>query len=396
MGPVDSLIGKDSPKERALPACYLRIRLLPKDLLARKVIAWYRNEGRRLPWRMTKSPYRIWVSEVMLQQTRVTFAIPYYQRFLDAFPTVRRLAEADLEEVLKQWEGMGYYARARNLHRSAKMVRERYEGSIPDNMEELLSLPGIGRSTAGAILSLAYGRKIPILDANIQRLLCRLSAVQEDPQKSHAKRLLWDLMERLLPEKDTRLFNQGLMDIGALFCLPRSPRCRNCPLSSLCLAFARGIQDRIPPLKKARPLPLRERAVAIIWRKGDLLIHHRPSSGLLGGLWEFPGAYVDRAGSAFRLLSRMFEQECGLLIQVKEEIFSFLHEYTHFKEIIRVFSGDYQQGKDSLAEGFRWVRLEEIEQLPLSASHRRIAQEVSRLGGGQRTRTQMLPFQGGG
>jgi A/G-specific adenine glycosylase len=276
------------------------------------------------------------------------------------------------------------------------MVRERYQGSIPDNLEELLSLPGIGRSTAGAILSLAHGKKTPILDANIQRLLCRLSAVQEDPQKSHAKRLLWDLMERLLPEKETRLFNQGLMDIGALFCLPRSPRCRNCPLSSLCLAFARGIQDRIPPLKKARPLPLRERAVAIIWRKGDLLIHHRPSSGLLGGLWEFPGAYVDGAGSAFRLLSRMFEQECGLLIQVKEEMFSFLHEYTHFKEMIRVFSGDYQQGKDSLAEGFRWVRLEEIEQLPLSASHRCIAQKVSRLGGGQRTRTQMLPFQGGG
>ena len=366
-----------------------------KDLLARKVIAWYRKEGRRLPWRTTRSPYRIWVSEVMLQQTRVASAIPYYERFLDAFPTVSRLAEADLQEVLKQWEGMGYYARARNLHRSARMIRERYEGSIPDNMEDLLSLPGIGRSTAGAILSLAHGRKTPILDANIQRLLCRLSAVQEDPQKSHTKRLLWDLMERLLPEKETRLFNQGLMDIGALFCLPRSPRCRDCPLSSLCQAFARGVQHRVPPLKKARPRPVRERGIAIIWWKEGLLLHHRPSIGLLGGLWEFPGVHLDGAGSAFHLLPRMLERECGLSIHLKAEIFSCLHEYTHFKELIRVFSGDCQQGRNLFSEAFRWVPPEEIEQLALSASHRRIAREVNRMEGGQGTRTQMLVFQGG-
>lgn len=366
-----------------------------KDLLARTVIAWYRKEGRKLPWRMTKSPYRIWVSEVMLQQTRVASAIPYYERFLNAFPTVKRLAEADLQEVLKQWEGMGYYARARNLHQSARMVMERYEGSIPDNMEDLLSLPGVGRSTAGAILSLAHGRRTPILDANIQRLLCRLSVVQGDPQKSHTKHLLWDLMERLLPEEQTRPFNQGLMDIGALFCLPRNPRCQNCPLSSLCLAFATGVQDRIPPLKKARPLPLRERGVAILWWKGDLLIHHRPSIGFLGGLWEFPGVHLDGAGSVFHLLPRMLKRECGLSIHLKGEIFSFLHEYTHFKEMIRVFSGDCQQGKNLFSEGFRWVQPEEIEQLPLSASHRRIAQEVSRMGDQKGTPPSMLPLEGG-
>jgi len=365
-----------------------------KALLARTVIAWYRKEGRALPWRMTRNPYRIWVSEVMLQQTRVASVIPYYRRFLHAFPTMRRLAEADLQEVLKLWEGMGYYARARNLHRSAEIIMSRYGGSVPDNTKDLLSLPGIGRSTAGAILSLAYDKQAPVLDANIQRLLSRLGAVESDLGKSYGKHFLWDLMESLLPGKKTRVFNQALMDMGALVCTPKTPHCRVCPLSSLCRAFKMGIQEQIPPSKKTPPRPVLERAVAVIWGKKGLLIHHRPSNGLLGSLWEFPGIYLNQEGSVFHLLSHMMERECGLLIQLRGEIFSFFHEYTHFKERIRVFSGDCLQGR-LLSQDFRWVQPEEIERFPLPASHRRIAQTVIRTVDGRRTLSQAISHEGG-
>lgn len=202
-------------------------------------------------------------------------------------------------------------------------------------------------------------------------------------------------MERLLPQKETKRFNQGLMDIGALLCTPRNPRCHDCPLSSLCLAFERGIQHRIPPLKKAHPLPCRERAVAVIRGKESLLIHRRPSQGLLGGLWEFPGLHLHDTGSVSRLLPRMLERECGLCIQLQAEIFSFFHEYTHFKERIRVFLADCPQAKDLSSKDFRWVGLEEIEQFPLPASHRRIAQVLSEMGDRKWTRSQSFMREGG-
>ena len=348
-----------------------------KRLFARKVLSWYRTNGRRLPWRNVRDPYRIWVSEVMLQQTQVASAIRYYERFLQAFPSVTHLAEADLQEVLKQWEGMGYYARARNLHQSARLIMERHKGLVPDQMGDLLSLPGIGRSTAGAILSIAFNQQAPILDGNVQRLLCRIYAVREDPRQARVSRLLWQLSEGILPERQAGPLNQGLMDIGALVCTPKTPSCPGCPLPSFCQAFHLNAQDRIPQPRRALPLPHREKAVAVIWWEGRVLLCRRPSPGLLGGLWEFPGWHLEGTAPARPLLSQKLAEECGLSVELEEEILSFLHAYTHFREGIQVFHGRCRKpGRASRAD-LQWVRTEELERYPLSASQRRIADFVN-------------------
>ncbi len=348
------------------------------------VLDWYHGNGRRLPWRTTKDPYRIWVSEIMLQQTRVTTALAFYEQFIHTFPSVRDLAEADQHAVLKQWEGMGYYARARNLHRSAQLIMIRHGGMVPQRMEDLLSLPGIGRSTAGAILTFAYGERAPILDGNIRRLLCRLYALQAGPTQPEAAHLLWQLAETILPDQETGPFNQGLMDIGALLCLPKKPHCRECPLSSLCRAFLMGLQDRIPPPKKRPPLPCHNRAVGIIWSDGRLLIRLRSSDGLLGGLWEFPSLRTKDIQRPFQMLPEWLRQEYGLPVKLEEEVLCFLHTYTHFQEMIRVISGRCQNGRGKLSQDLRWVWPQELEEYAMPASDRRIAEMLNEQTWGKR------------
>jgi len=338
---------------------------------------WYHRNGRELPWRSTKDPYKIWVSEIMLQQTRVETVLAYYVRFIHAFPSLRDLAQASQHAVLKQWEGMGYYARARNLHRSAQLIMIRHNGAIPHRMEDLISLPGIGRSTAGAILSFAYGERASILDGNIRRLLCRLYALQADPAQSETAQLLWQLAGAILPDLDTGPFNQGLMDIGALFCLPKKPHCQECPLPSVCRAFLTETQDRIPPPKKGRSLPRHNRAVGIIWMDGRLLIRLRSSEGLLGGLWEFPSLRRKDIRRPFQMLPQWLSQEYGLTIDLQEEILHFLHTYTHFQEMIRVISGRCRNGGGKLSEDLRWVWPQDLDEYAMPASDRRIAEMLN-------------------
>ena len=257
--------------------------------IATHLLRWYRKKGRDLPWRRTSDPYAIWVSEIMLQQTQVATVIPYYEKFMATFPTTSDLTHAPLGAVLKVWEGLGYYARARNLQKAARIISDQYDGKMPEDIEALTSLPGIGRSTAGAIISIAYGKKAPILDGNVRRVICRLFAIRQNPSLAPVQKKLWNISESLVPEKNPRCFNQALMDLGAMICTPKNPDCTACCLRSLCLAYSKGLQKTLPVKSPGRKVPHYHIAAGVIWRGGKILITQRPAEGLLGGLWEFPG-----------------------------------------------------------------------------------------------------------
>lgn len=267
---------------------------------AELLLAWFRRHGRHdLPWQLEPSPYRVWVSEIMLQQTQVATVIPYYERFLGRFPDLIALAAASLDEVLRHWSGLGYYARARHLHQAAQRLLERYQGRFPEDLAALQELPGIGRSTAGAILSLGMGRRAPILDGNVKRVLCRCFAVPGWPGGAATQRVLWELTEGLLPKAAFGAYNQALMDLGAGVCRRTQPRCGDCPVRSLCAAYREGAQDRFPEPPPRRGKPVREAYWLLVQEPGSrLLLERRPPTGIWGGLWSLPecapGADIER------------------------------------------------------------------------------------------------------
>jgi len=249
---------------------------------ARKLIAWQRAHGRHgLPWQGTRDPYRIWLAEIMLQQTQVAAVIPYYRRFLREFPTVQALARAKLDRILRLWSGLGYYARARNLHRAAHLVVRRFNGTFPENARCLEQLPGIGRSTAAAIAVFAFGRREAILDGNARRVLARRFGVEEPAR-------LWALAEKLLPRRGIEAYTQGLMDLGATVCLRRAPRCEDCPVARACVARREGRADDLPARKKKRPLAQRTATWLVLLHERQVLLERRPPRGVWGGLWCFP------------------------------------------------------------------------------------------------------------
>ncbi len=256
---------------------------------AEALVAWYLENARDLPWRGTSDPYRIWVSEVMLQQTRVATVIPFYHRFLARFPSLRALADADLDDVLAAWAGLGYYRRARALHAGARSLAPGFE--MPDTVAGLLGVPGIGPYTAGAIASMAYGLDAPIVDGNVIRVLCRQFGLHGDPYAAPLKAELWALSEQLLPAGQASDFNQGLMELGALLCTPRGPRCHVCPVADTCVARAEGLEEELPQRRVRGPRKVLRLAVAIVRSpSGGVLVRRRPADGLFGGMWEFPSA----------------------------------------------------------------------------------------------------------
>lgn len=272
------------------------------DRVRRGLRAWYAGGHRDLPWRRDRDPYRVLVSEMMLVQTTVAAVIPYFERFLAQFPTVEALANADEAEVLKAWEGLGYYRRARQLHAAAKVIAGQHAGLVPDDLEALLALPGIGRYIAGAVLSFAFDRPAPIVEANTQRVLARLLAWTEDLAKPQTQKRLWTAADRLVPEVEPGEFNQAFMELGATVCTVREPRCLVCPIAAECLARAEGIQDSLP-IKTPKPPPLEGiEATAIVRRSGCLLMVQRGPSRLWEGFWEFPTIHIagsDPAGRSF-------------------------------------------------------------------------------------------------
>ncbi len=253
----------------------------------KNLLAWYKKNARQLPWRQTKNPYAIWVSEIMLQQTQVKTVIPYYERWLKRFPTLKHLAEADLHDVLRQWAGLGYYRRARMLHQAAQYIQKNFNGKIPPTAQELQKIPGIGRYTAGAIASIAYDEKVPILDGNVIRILTRIFAIADDIGSAKTIKKLWVFAEKILPHKNLGDFNQALMELGATVCLPQNPACLLCPVSSLCKA---GKKDpEIFPVKKQKEILEKLETAALILRKnGMILLQRQAEKERWGGLWMFP------------------------------------------------------------------------------------------------------------
>jgi A/G-specific adenine glycosylase len=334
-------------------------------LLTREALDWYANAGRDLPWRHSCDPYAIWVSEIMLQQTQVKTVIPYYHRWLAQFPTVEHLALADLQQVLKAWEGLGYYSRARNLHRAAQEIMQYHHGVFPTQLEDVLALPGIGRTTAGGILSAAFNQPVAILDGNVKRVLARLVALPVPPTK--ATKQLWQLSEALLDREHPREFNQALMDLGATVCTPKNPDCNSCPWIPHCQAYNLGIQSQLPMRETSSPLPHKTIGVAVIWNEqGQILIDRRRAQGLLGGLWEFPGGKIELGETIEECIKREIKEELGIEIEVGDRLISIDHAYSHFRVTLNVHHCRHLTGVPQPIEcdEVRWVTLDELDEFP--------------------------------
>lgn len=329
-----------------------------------------------MPWRKTRDPYKIWISEIMLQQTQVTTVIGYYQRFIAAFPTVQYLASAEMGQVMKVWEGLGYYGRARNLHRAARKVMERFGGQIPDNENDLSSLPGIGRYTTGAILSIAFEKPVPVLDGNIIRLLSRIFHVTENIDQIETKKALWSLSKQVLPQRKVRDFNQGLMELGAIICKPKHPLCGECPLADVCEANRLSIQTELPVRSPKKKIPHYDVTAGIIWKKDKFLITLRPPKGLLGGLWEFPGGKRKEGESLKNCLKREIREELNIDIKVNDLLISVKHAYTHFRITLHVFDCQYIGGTIRLrgCDDYRWITSAELDDFAFPGADRKVIQ----------------------
>jgi len=339
------------------------------------LLRWYRGHRRTLPWRESRDPYRIWISEVILQQTRIDQGLPYFERFLAAYPDVETLAAASLDEVLKVWEGLGYYARARNLHRAARAIVEHHDGRVPDTMEEISKLPGVGPYTAAAVLSIAYDRDHPVVDGNVIRVLCRLFEIREDPRNTATKRELLRIAERLLPEGEASDFNQAIMELGSLVCTPRNPRCPECPVNAFCRAY--GLEDpSILPVKTPKPRRPHYDVTAGIIRgeDGRILLAQRPASGLLGGLWEFPGGKQESGESLEECLKRELREELRIEVRVDERLASVNHAYSHFAITLHGFACTHLSGEPQAigCADWRWIRPAELENFALPRADRKL------------------------
>jgi A/G-specific adenine glycosylase len=343
-----------------------------------KLLAWYKENARDLPWRRTRDPYAIWVSEIMLQQTRVDTVIPYYLRWLEEFPTLQTLSEAKEDQVLKIWEGLGYYRRALNLLAAARIVAENNPNTLPENLTALKDLPGIGPYTAGAILSIAFDKPAPILDGNLRRVFTRLFNINSPIQTTATEKYLWEISETLLPESSPGDFNQAMMELGALVCTPKNPRCSACPLAVECLANQLGIQEDLPVRKEKKSLPHLQVTAAVIPREGNVLLAKRPPGGLLGGLWEFPGGKQEKGETLQETLTREIMEELNLEVEIGPRLGEYQHAYTHYKVTLyafhcRMISEDLRLNYHS---DYGWIPLDELENYPMGKMDRQIAKQL--------------------
>ena len=341
--------------------------------IADLLLPWYAENQRTLPWRNHPDPYAVWVSEIMLQQTRVETVIAYFRRWMSAFPSVADLAQADEREVLALWEGLGYYSRARNLHRAAKVLVDDYAGKLPETPKDLLKLPGIGRYTAAAIASMAFGKDAAALDGNIRRVYARLFDVAALLGKSETEKIFWSLANEHLPRGSAGDYNQALMDLGATICTPRNPRCDSCPLREICRSYALGNQAERPLRKKKGKTPHYRHAAAVILQGGRVLLAKRPAEGLLGGMWEFPNGRVE--GDSAEGLAAVIFAGYQVQIHVREPLCTVVHAYTHFKITEDAYFCTLLESSEK--ENLRWVAVDDLQNFPMGKVDREIANRLS-------------------
>ena len=351
-----------------------------RKLFRRRLLAWYRRHGRDLPWRGSRDPYRIWVSEIMLQQTQVETVKPYFARFLAEFPTIEALAQADADRVLRHWEGLGYYRRARQLHQAAKRIVADHAGVFPRQPQAVGQLPGIGRYTAGAILSIAFDAREPILEANTVRLFSRLLAFRGDTPSTEGQRLLWAMAEALLPRRHPGRFNQALMDLGSEVCTGRTPQCGECPVAVLCLARQAGLEAEIPTPKRKPVIESRHEVALVVRRRGRVLLLRRPEGERWAGLWDFPRYLVSAehpAGLAQELADHVRHQ-LGITIEVGDQVATLRHGVTRFRITLDCYEARYRSTDGTAAAASsvetRWLRPEELAHYPLSTTGRKLCQ----------------------
>lgn len=371
-----------SPTKSSPPAPAGRCNPRPSPRLpslSRLLLHWYKENPRSLPWRGQPDPYAVWVSEIMAQQTRLETIIPYYQRWLARFPTIAALAAAPQQEVLALWEGLGYYSRARNLHAAAQEVVRNHGGQLPADVRALRRLPGIGRYSAGAIASLAFGLDEPVVDGNVKRVLSRVFDIDAAVDSAAGERQLWTLATDHLPPGEAADYNQALMDLGARVCRPRNPRCEDCPLQHECRARARGNQHERPVTRPKTAIPHHTVVAAVLRRRGRTLLAQRPAGGLLGGLWEFPGGKVESGKTLPAALQRELHEELGVAVRVADEIGVFKHAYSHYRVTLHAFECTLVDGtpRPLVAQALRWVRPVELADYPMGKLDRQIARTIA-------------------
>ena len=349
---------------------------MPK--IAQQLLKWYQQHARSLPWRDDPAPYRVWVSEIMLQQTRVETVRAYFERWMAQFPDLESLAAADEQEVLQIWEGLGYYSRARNLHRAARMVVNELNGKIPADRQTLESLPGIGPYTAGAIASIAFGQDEAALDGNIRRVYARLFNIEQPLRERNTEKQLWVIARQQLPTGQAGDYNQALMDLGATLCTPRNPNCTTCPLINLCEAYSLDLQEQRPVKSLRKPVPHYIVAAAVIHRDQLVLIAKRPPNGLLGGLWEFPGGKQEDGESLPEALKREIIEELATEIEVGEQLGVYKHAYTHFKVTLHAFHCRLTGPEPTALEAtaLRWTPIPALGDFPMGKLDRMISQDL--------------------
>lgn len=339
-----------------------------------KVVQWYFTKGRtHLPWQQDKTPYRVWISEIMLQQTQVATVIPYYQRFMQSFPTITDLANAEEDKVLHHWTGLGYYARARNLHKAAKIVRDDYKGDFPINIDDVIALPGIGRSTAGAILSLSLNQHHPILDGNVKRVLARHYMVAGYPGLAAFEKQLWQLSEQLTPSEHVAGFNQAMMDLGAMICTRSKPSCTQCPLQDDCQAFFHEKQTEFPSKKPKKTKPEKKTIMVMLIHHNSVLMYKRPPSGIWGGLWSF--YEIEQENQLPDLLDKL-----GLLLKSKQPFAEFRHTFSHFHLDIFPLMVEIEH-KDTIINDNNeqlWYHLEQGASIGMAASSKTLLSLVKK------------------
>lgn len=346
--------------------------------LRRVLLRWYEKTRRDLPWRSTNDPYHILVVEYMSQQTRLDRVLHYYERFLKQFPSVQALANASTRRLLKAWEGLGYYRRARNLRAAARQIVREFGGQVPAHYDTLLTLPGCGPYTAAAVASIAFNQPVPVLDGNVIRVLCRLFGIEDDPRQPMTRERLRTLAGELMSKKQARLFNQALMELGALVCTPRSPQCHACCWSWACAARRLPVPTALPVKAPRRTVPHYEIVVGVVWKDGRVLIAQRQPEGLLGGFWEFPGGKRRPTESLRRGCAREIQEEVGIRVRVGRQLMIINHAYSHFRITMHVFECRYLSGEPRPLAGqqVRWVTPSSLSRYPFPAANKALIEAL--------------------